>query len=744
MNLAYIFLFFIFLGISLLYQNKKYLLKIFFGITASLLILPINYMLKNVGADSFTEIQNFNYNEAIFFLTSIHSYIDYFKFNRFLNSLILFLLIFFVVNILRKKNILNNTNLIGCIFLILGFSYFIYSSFNSFKLNSNIYAHYLNKFSVNPLPNINTDVQNLSIIVYIGESTSSMNMSFYGYPRKTTPLIEKIPSRNIIKIDNVISTHTHTTPSLLRALSIPLAGQTLNDEFSQKRVSIVDVINKTNFKSSLYSNQSYHSYNNFTSSIIFKNVISKNFSGGENLFGNVDLRDNKPYDHEYFFPIVDDFIKNESTNDIIFLHSYAGHGPYLENIPNNYQYKIDNYYSSKNIEVILKDPKKDTRELIENYDSAITYIDNNLYTIFQKIQKQKKPIILIYFSDHGDSVFTNNIHDSTRPELEMLTVPFILFFNDSAIEKLPTKYSELKRDSKKNKLGLLDQFPRLLMDLISNDFKNFGDFIDVPKKYGENIQKSSQNILNRNTNSGKKYIKLSGIKFNTSNYGSDAIGSYLISKNLEQSDKLCIHGANNLESIIRGKLVSDCLEFDLVIDENLNVYHPPKKNYIPLNISELINRNTKKNTFWIDAKNIDNHLNCLKLKDFLQKEEKSFTNVMIEFPSSTEFNNEKLLSCAKELSYHPKIELSYYINTNNAYKCIKENEVNACNSIDEKIKSLKSLGIFKNISFDKVFNEKIDENKYPFNFNSWSYAPFEITDEILKKQRKIIYRNINN
>ena len=63
----------------------------------------------------------------------------------------------------------------------------------------------------------------INVFLYIGESTTSMNMGIYNYPRQTTPHLQRLEKKNgFIKFENVFSTHTHTSPSLLEALSLGL------------------------------------------------------------------------------------------------------------------------------------------------------------------------------------------------------------------------------------------------------------------------------------------------------------------------------------------------------------------------------------------------------------------------------------------------------------------------------------------------------------------------------------------
>ena len=58
----------------------------------------------------------------------------------------------------------------------------------------------------------------MNLIVHIGESTSSMNWSLYGYFRDTNPRLMSLDENELMIFRNIFSTHTHTTPSLLDTL----------------------------------------------------------------------------------------------------------------------------------------------------------------------------------------------------------------------------------------------------------------------------------------------------------------------------------------------------------------------------------------------------------------------------------------------------------------------------------------------------------------------------------------------
>ena len=94
----------------------------------------------------------------------------------------------------------------------------------------------------------------LSTIVYVGESTSALNLSLYGYPFETTPRLSKLIEKNkkFVKFDRVYASHTHTVDALWSAFSLcinqPKEDCSLIHNHQKNNLSIVDVLNKTEIK----------------------------------------------------------------------------------------------------------------------------------------------------------------------------------------------------------------------------------------------------------------------------------------------------------------------------------------------------------------------------------------------------------------------------------------------------------------------------------------------------------------
>ena len=86
-------------------------------------------------------------------------------------------------------------------------------------------------------------------MIYVGESTSALNLGLYGYPFDTTPSLNSLNTdKKFIKFNRVYASHTHTAASLLSALSLcinqPKDDCSLVHNYQKSNLSIVDVLKK--------------------------------------------------------------------------------------------------------------------------------------------------------------------------------------------------------------------------------------------------------------------------------------------------------------------------------------------------------------------------------------------------------------------------------------------------------------------------------------------------------------------
>jgi len=748
--------------------QRKIRLKVVILFLLSLLAIQILPKIVDwifaLGSDSFAELNNIDIKDAWFYITTLGTV--FYPPGGLKSALLIVewvLMLITLILLFRYNNkilvILSNISFYVIISLIL---ITVVKSYIAYEKNSDFYNNISRNFHVsNDMKVTRSDkiTEALDLILYIGESTSVLNMSLYGYPIETTPELSKLSKLDgFIKFDNVLSTHTHTSESLLKALSIP-AGEWNSSKpiYKDKRLPIIDVLESTGIKTLWASNQNRSGSWNLASSVIAKNASKKLWSSHNihGLFPNANI--NFQYDDEFF----SDVFKGNIDNKVVFLHSKAGHGLYKDYIPPDFKVNIDNYYRDKTLSSIFGDKNINPTSLlldkVEAYDSSIKYIDYSVSKILdEEVLNSNKEKIFIYFSDHGESVFTDRGHDSSRFVFEMATVPFVIVFNKAAKDKYVDKFNTLKKLSETKKVITLDivsQITNFIYDIeINKERVNLESFVE---------NNMADSILIRETISGQTELSLSlqpENKKNITYINDDSINHLLGNLSVNDSSEtiICHHRANSIASALRGLLASNCIEIDVVVDdEDINVYHPPKKNH-NLSLSTIfdlaLNRGS---SVWLDSKNINNSKHCNVLYDFLNKRisgGNSPKSILVEFPSDTDFSNDGIIDCSKRLSNI--VDLAYYVPHGLGGICLKKLKENnmihstfttneSCLSFKDKIEVAIKNGFVTEISFDYSLKDLaiLLKDKINFRMNIWGVGRNDLSEIIGDNYHMILPRN---
>ena len=483
-------------------------------------IPSISYIIGNFGMDSFDEAKGFDLKEAFFWLSTIIRSIKppHDTYLYFIGYLVVSATTYYLLSrILRgaafEKNRFFIQKIIAAILILCSLVVVFRDSIWLFIRNSNELETAKTNFD-NQIPAVHRSGNNIDIIVYIGESLSVFDMGVYGYPRNTTPNLTRMAreQRNILVFHNVFSTHTHTSQSLLEALSFPVdRSENFLPIIRRKRVSLVDMIRKSGLQTRLISNQGMTGTWNEASAIIFRNA-EKTFGVKSHIFGNNEEILKKPWDHEFFMKqlVLDKNHGDSSTPVVTFLHSYAGHGPYLDNIPEEFRKPLDNYFIV-NASKRITESDADVKDQVEGYDSAMRYADFTVSQVIDRIKNLKKPTVLVMLSDHGESVYTARGHDSARFIHEMARVPFIVYFNDAAIKKYPDLYSRYRKLSETHETATLAQLSSVIADLSGVRLSNSSDSTKyLTPLIGEPCMHPP--IIVREVKSGLTYVNLNKTK----------------------------------------------------------------------------------------------------------------------------------------------------------------------------------------------------------------------------------------
>jgi hypothetical protein len=85
-------------------------------------------------------------------------------------------------------------------------------------------------------------------------------------------------------------------------------------------------------------------WNNLASTVVFRNVGEKEFSFNSTWFGDLEGRASRPLDHEFLLPALERHARLDQPGPrLTVLHSYAGHGPYLRSIADDFKQPVDDF-----------------------------------------------------------------------------------------------------------------------------------------------------------------------------------------------------------------------------------------------------------------------------------------------------------------------------------------------------------------------------------------------------------------
>lgn len=266
-------------------------------------------------------------------------------------------------------------------------------------------------------------------IVVVGETGRAKNFSLNGYEKETNPKLKQEPG--VINFPYTSSCGTFT------AHSVPcMFSNMTREQYSaiqaEHQSNVIDILKLAGVN--ILWNENDSGCKGVCDRVPNVNVTDK-------------FRDNSPlcsqgtcYDDVLFLGIKE-YIQNlGDQNGLIALHTIGSHGP--------------SYYRRYPKEFDVFKPSCDTNEinkcsqtaLINTYNNTILYTDHILSKAINILKKHsdKYNVVLIYMSDHGESLGENGVYLHSMPYAfapkEQTHIPFIVwgsasFFKDNHIDK---------------------------------------------------------------------------------------------------------------------------------------------------------------------------------------------------------------------------------------------------------------------------------------------------------------------
>ncbi|MGA0976500.1 MAG: phosphoethanolamine transferase CptA [Methylophilaceae bacterium] len=261
-------------------------------------------------------------------------------------------------------------------------------------------------------------------IVVIGESTSRLHMSLYGYERQTNPKLESM-KKELKIFNNVFASRPNTIESLEQVLTF--ANQEHPDLYKTKP-SLMAILKQAGYKLYWISNQQTLTTRNTMLTSFAKQTDEQYF------LNNARSQNSYSFDEKVFDPL-ERVLNNNDEKKIIFVHLIGTHMSYQYRYPKNFS-------QFTTAEFLNPEIPKNHIERINHYDNAILYNDYVVYHLIQSLKaKQIKNSSLVYFSDHGEEVYDVGSHEfqgrnEAAPTLGMYAIPFLFWVGpDEALNR---------------------------------------------------------------------------------------------------------------------------------------------------------------------------------------------------------------------------------------------------------------------------------------------------------------------
>lgn len=255
-----------------------------------------------------------------------------------------------------------------------------------------------------------TQVDDLLVVFVLGESSRGDHFAINGYAKNTTPKLAQID--NLISFKQVTSCDTLTINSV-HCLSSPMLKSQENREIRQS--SFGEVLKSVGYSTDIYALQTLTGFYQF---LQYDKLITKYSVLNEQSVGAKD---------KALLPYVKQAISDyHGGKKLIIAHTLGSHQTYVDRFDKE-SAVFTPFCQNPDVANCSKD------ELINAYDNTIVAVDSFLADIIAHLQDKKA--LLIYVSDHGESLGENGHYFHGEPVAtapkEQFDIPFLFWFSDS-------------------------------------------------------------------------------------------------------------------------------------------------------------------------------------------------------------------------------------------------------------------------------------------------------------------------
>ena len=255
-------------------------------------------------------------------------------------------------------------------------------------------SHATDAKSIVPINNKANHTTKPKLMVFVvGEAARADHISLNGYQRDTMPLLTQ--QSDVYSFKNAISCGTSTAYSVPCMFSYA-NRENYNPNSADYNENVLDTLHKQGVNIVWRDNNS--SSKGVADRLTFEDYKTSKL----NPSCDSECRDIGMLDG------FDKLIKSDSApkNTLILLHQMGNHGPaYYHRYPKGFE-------TFKPVCMTNELSKCDSQSVINGYDNALRYTDYFLNSVIETLKpyEQAYDVVMVYMSDHGESLGENNIY----------------------------------------------------------------------------------------------------------------------------------------------------------------------------------------------------------------------------------------------------------------------------------------------------------------------------------------------
>jgi heptose-I-phosphate ethanolaminephosphotransferase len=223
-------------------------------------------------------------------------------------------------------------------------------------------------------------------VVVVGESLTRRHMHLYGYPRDTTPKLDRLAENGeLLAFRHIVTPHAMTVPALSEIFQFHAGA-------GHDGHTLFDVLNGAGFTTYWISNQYqyglYESGVSLLTSAAHQQWLNQPLEQGYQARRNFD---------DDVLPPLHRVLGEDGPSTFVFLHLLGSHYYY----PARYPPAEEHFVATQATD--CRSPKQ--QQAVDEYDSSVRFNDGVVSQIIDAVRAAGTVSFVLYFSDHGEEVY---------------------------------------------------------------------------------------------------------------------------------------------------------------------------------------------------------------------------------------------------------------------------------------------------------------------------------------------------